>query len=156
MGRSKTVYVITSENIGEIAARVAKTIKGHTKDDPIPRPELADQTALTVGQLATIIKYMRRCALDDLEKFIRWYPISCKKGYFFAEEWRDFLPCYATLIQWVTSLNTSITPMRIKMEKEGIDWRDYIQQKSDKEHVNYLDDLPEINGDTSWFYERED
>ena len=42
------------------------------------------------------------------------------------------------------------------MEKEGIDWRDYIQQKSDKEYVNYLDDLPEINGDTSWFYERED
>lgn len=156
MGRAKTIYTITSKNIGNAAAKVAMTIKGHTKDMPITRTDLVNETKFTSGQLSTIIKYMRRCALNDLERYIKWYPISCKKGYYFAEEWEDFLPCYSTLIQWVTSLNTSIAPMKQKMEKEGIDWRDYIKQNSNNESlINYLDEIPEINGDTSWFYEEE-
>ena len=44
--------------------------------------------------------------------------------------------------------------MREQMQKEGIDWRQYLPKAEDNEIVtNYLEDVEETNKDTAWFLE---
>lgn len=37
------------------------------------------------------------------------------------------------------------------MEKEGIDWKAYIDEERHEFEGTYLDELDEINKDTAWF-----
>jgi hypothetical protein len=85
-----------------------------------------------------------------LDKFIPFYPVSSKKGYFLPSNSQDFIECYITLEAWVHSLEKTITPMRLKMVKDGVDWTQYKQDEEDYSG-NYLDEIPETNKDTSWF-----
>ena len=154
MSERKTVYILNSSNIGKAANSIAVILKNHTKEDPCPREKLAEDTNLTTGQISTVIKYMRRCSERDLERFIRYYPISSKKGYYLPASFEDFAPCYATLEKWLASLKRTIEPMRKKMEEEGIDWREYLPGDEAEEIENYLDKISETNKDTSWFLDK--
>lgn len=140
---------LTSDEMPNVANTVAALLKNSTKDTPYPRDLLAKNAGLSVGQLSTVIKYMRRCSEENLEKFIKWYPLSCKRGYYLAESWSDLLPCFITLFQWSESLKRTIEPMRIKMDKEGIDWRSLLF--TDMPWNEDDDTVEEINKDTAWF-----
>jgi hypothetical protein len=134
---------------------VVSLLKHYTSADPCPADKLAEDSGLTKGQLARVIKYMRRCSESDLERYIAYYPISSKKGYFLPKQWDDFAPCFATLNAWVMSLQRTIEPMKQKMELAGVDWRKYMTAKYCGEYSdeldNWLDSIPEQNKDTSWF-----
>lgn len=128
-------------------------------DGPISRDDATMLLDLSSGQVSTLVKYMRRCALQDLERYIPYYPISSKQGYTLPHNYKDFLPCFATLYLWSHSLITTIEPMREKMEKEGIDIAAYIHDKlvsNSKESDNYLVEIPEMNADSSWFFDNSD
>ena len=140
---------LTSDEMPNVANTVAALLKNSTKDTPYSRDLLAKNAGLSVGQLSTVIKYMRRCSEENLEKFIKWYPLSCKRGYYLAESWSDLLPCFITLFQWSESLKRTIEPMRIKMDKEGIDWRSLLF--TDMPWDEDDDTVEEINKDTAWF-----
>lgn len=154
MGKRRAAYVLNSSNYGQAARTLSHIIMKHDRDNPCPREKLEEDTGYTKGQISSIIKYMRRCSEKDLELYIRWYPISSKKGYFFPKVWNDFAPCYATLEKWLASLKRTIEPMREKMLREGIDWRDYLPKDEDEDIENYLADIPEM-GKSSWFYEND-
>ena len=151
MGERKSVYVLNSGNIGKATNTTAQILRNYSKDNPCPKQLLAESTGYTVGQVSTIIKYMRRCSEENLEKYIRFYPVSSKRGYFFAESFEDFAPCYATLEKWLASLKRTIEPMRRKMEMEGIDWKAYLPAGEGENIENYLENVEETNKDTSWF-----
>ena len=160
MGRRKDIYELTSENIGRAANECARIISLYSADEPCPRVKLSEETQLTSGQISTVIKYMRRCSEKDLERYIRFYPISCKRGYFFAKSFTEFAPCFVTLTKWHESLKRTIEPMRTKMEKEGIDWRAWIPEKDEETFLNYLQNegasgIDEMNKHTSWFMEED-
>lgn len=138
---------LTSDFMPDVANKVAALLRNSTKDNPYPSEQLAEDSGLTTGQLHTIIKYMRRCSEEDLEKFIRWYPLSCKRGYYLAESWNDLLPCFVTLYQWSESLKRTIEPMRIKMDQEGIDWRSSLFTDLPEDDGT----IEEMNKDTAWF-----
>ncbi len=160
MGERKNIYVLKSTNINEAARKCALVIRDYSSDNPCPSKQLAEETQFTDGQIRRIIKYMRRCSEEDLEKYIKYYPISSKKGYYFPESWEQFAPCFVTLTKWHESLRRTIEPMRRKMDEEGIDWTNWIPETDTEQFINYLEELeneiPEINKHTSWFYEMED
>ena len=155
--RLGTPFRLTSLNIGTKAREVALILRTHFKDNPISSIKLAEQTSLTRGQLSRVVKYMRRCSLSDLETFIAYYPISSKKGYYYPQSWEDFAPCYFTMVSWASSILKTCAPMEEKMRKENIDIAEHIKEaqanKMDEfNEYNYLlDDIEEINKDTSWF-----
>jgi hypothetical protein len=147
---------LTTANIKDFANKMVSILRG--AEAPVSKAQLSEDLGLTIGQLSTVIKYMRRCSLEDLERYIAYYPISSRKGYSLPKNFRDFLPCYYTLYCWSESLKKTIEPMKIKMDKEGIDVLDYaLSVKDDYEfHENYLRDLDEMNKTTSWFLEQEE
>lgn len=147
---------LTTANIKDFSNKVVTILKN--SDSPIPKVKLSDEIGLTTGQLSTVIKYMRRCSLEDLEHYIAYYPISSKRGYTLPRSFRDFLPCYYTLYCWAESIKKTIKPMEIKMSQEGIDVMEYAQSAKDNFDFqeNYLRDIEEINKTTSWFLEKED
>ena len=150
----KIPFRLTSNNIGKAANQCAYLIKEHSKENPITTDSLMESTGFTKGQISTIIKYMRRSSEQDISRYIRWYPVSSKRGYFFAKNFEEFGPCYATLEKWAASLHRTIQPMREQMQREGIDWRQYLPKAEDNEIVsNYLEDVEETNKDTAWFLE---
>ena len=150
MPRTKTPFTLTPSNIASKANEIVFVLRTHSKDEPCPADVLCEATQLTKGQLSTVIKYMRRCSCENLDKFIPFYPVSSKKGYFLPSNSQDFIECYITLEAWVHSLEKTITPMRLKMVKDGVDWTQY---KNDNEDYsgNYLNEILETNKDTSWF-----
>ena len=156
MAKRQLMRKITSKNIGEAARDCAYIIRKHSKEDPCPREALAEEVNLTTGQLSTVIKYMRRCSENNLEKYIRFYPISSTRGYFFPKSFEDFAPYYATLAQWASSIVRTIKPTEKAMISVGINWEDYLPKNNPKEVTNYLEDIPEINKHTAWFYEEEE
>ena len=147
---------LTTANIKDFSNKVVGILRNATA--PVPKAKLAEDLELSVGQLSTIIKYMRRCSLEDLEHYIAYYPISSKRGYSLPRNFRDFLPCYYTLYCWSESIKKTIRPMEIKMSQEGIDVMEYAQTAKDNYEFqeNYLRDLDEINKTTSWFLEKEE
>lgn len=146
---------LNTANIKEYANKIVTILKDSEK--PVTKAKLAEEIGLTEGQLSQVIKYMRRCAEMDLERFIPYYPISSKKGYSLPHEYKDFLPCFYTLYMWSKSLERTIEPMKQKMQKEGIDILEYANSKDNFEFCdNFLHDLEEINKHTSWFLEKED
>jgi len=160
---SSTLKVrLDSTNIKEYANRTVTLLRKEAPN-PIPKAKLCKDLGLTIGQGSTLIKYMRRCSLNNFERFIPYYPISSKKGYTLPQSFEDFLPCFATLYLWTKSLSTTIFPMKQKLDELGVDIAKYIKSKgrTDEEDLeysdienNYLNDFEEINGDTSWFFER--
>lgn len=150
---ARTTYVLDSKTMPKKANEVVSVLKDHSGKNPCLGAVLAGKVGLTKPQLARVIKYMRNCSLADLDNFIAYYPISTKKGYFLPERWSDFAPCYVTLEAWISSLSKSIAPMRKKMTQEGIDWKEEVEAKRQekKDYDNWLDDIPEMNKDTSWF-----
>ena len=151
--RNKTPYVLTSKTIGKAANECAMLIKEYSKENPISTDALVENTNFTKGQISTIIKYMRRCSENDLERYIKWYPISSKKGYYFPKSFEEFAPCYATLEKWCASLHRTIEPMRRKMQQEGINWKDYLPEEDSEIVDNYLDEIEEMTKDRAWFYD---
>lgn len=155
--RVGTPFRLTSENIGPKAREVALLLRTHFKDNPIPSLELAEQAHLTKGQLSSVIKYMRRCSHVDLETYIAYFPISSKKGYFYPQKWEDFAPYFYTQVSWANSILKTCAPVEEKMRKEGVDVGKYIKEaqavRMDEfgEYNYLLDDIEEINKDTSWF-----
>lgn len=127
---------------------VASLLLGHSKKNPYPRSLLAEDANLTVGQLSRVIKYMRRKSEDNPDVFLKYYPLSSKKGYFLAVDYNDFAKPFATLYQWYRSVRRTIEPLRKKMDSLGIDWKKYLNCDGKKAEN---DDIEEINGDTSWF-----
>lgn len=147
---------LTSTNIKEYANRFIYMLR--SEDGPLAKDEAAEQLNLTAGQMSALVKYMRRCSLADMERYIRYYPISSKKGYTLPKAWEDFLPCFSTLYQWAGSILKTIEPMREKMEKEGINIAEYLKNAGadDLEDTdNYLEGM-RIDKDTSWFYENKE
>lgn len=150
--KDKIPFRLTSDTIGKAANQCALIIREGSKEKPVSTNELIEVTGFTKGQISTIIKYMRRSSEQNISKYIRFYPVSSKKGYFFAKNFEEFGPCYATLEKWAASLHRTIQPMREKMQQEGIDWRQFLPKEEDMQIVhNYLDDVAETNKDTSWF-----
>jgi len=147
---------LTTDNIKRYSNKVVDILK--TSTGPVSKAQLCEDLGLSIGQLSTIIKYMRRCSLEDLERYIPYYPISCKRGYTLPRNYRDFLPCYYTLYNWSESLKKTIKPMELKMIQEGIDICAYAESVRDDHSFqeNYLSDLDEINKTTSWFLEKEE
>ena len=151
----KAVFRLTSDNIAQKANEIVSILRTHSPADPCSCPVLMEGTGLTKGQVSTVIKYMRRCAEKDLEKYIPYYPISSKRGYYLPTKWDDFARCYATLEMWIASLTRTIRPMRTKMIKEGVDWRKYIiLSENPEEYSSWLEDIPEQNKETSWFLDQ--
>lgn len=150
------VKKITSLNINEYANLTFHALKSATPN-AVPRKKLADDLGLTPGQLSTVIKYMRRRSEENLDRYIPYYPISSKKGYRLPTSYSDFLPYYSTMYLWAKSILRTIDPAREKMERCGIDISAYFREEHNEEFDgelhNYLDDIKEMNGDTSWFFE---
>ena len=151
---SKTFFSLNSDNIGGKANEIVTVLRNYSRDNPCPRAKLAEETSLTTGQVSTVVKYMRRCSEKDLDKFIPYYPISSKKGYFLPSNWEDFAPCYATLEMWIASMTRTIRPMRDKMIAAGVNWRQLIPEGDGEDYYNWLEDVPEQNKDTSWFLDK--
>lgn len=156
MGERKNVYVLDSITIRPKANEVVSILRNYSKDNPCPSAKIAEETGLTKGQVSKTIKYMRRCSEQNLDRYIAFYPISSKKGYFFPHSWDDFIECYITLQSWANSLDRTIKPMRKKMEKEGINWKSYIDEEHHEFEGTYFDELDEINKDTAWYLDKED
>ena len=150
MARARTPYTLTSTNISQKANEVVLILRKYNKANPCPMAVLQEETGLTKGQISTVIKYMRRCSSDNLDRFIPYYPISSKKGYFLPSCSQDFIDCYITLALWTCSLVKTIAPMEAKMARDGIDWHDYLPEERQYD-INYLDEIPEVNKDTAWF-----
>lgn len=145
---------LNSNNIKDYANKFVYILRDETS--PIPKEKASEELGLTLGQMSALVKYMRRCSLSDM-RYIRYYPISSKKGYTLPREWKDFLPCFATLYQWAGSILKTIEPMREKMESEGINITQYmmLMGADDLEAAdNYLEGM-KIDKDTSWFYEED-
>lgn len=155
MARAKTPYTLTSKNIGKKANQVVSILRRYDKENPCPANVLQEESGLTKGQVSTVIKYMRRCSSDNLDRYIPYYPISSKKGYFLPSCSQDFVDCYITLALWTCSLVKTIAPMKAKMARDGIDWRDYLPKEREYD-INYLDEIPETNKDTAWFMDHDD
>ena len=128
-------------------------LRTYTKDNPCPTEVLADETGLTQGQVRAIIKFMRRAPEEDFDKFIKYYPISSKRGYFMAREEHpeEYLPCFVQLYKWSESIKRTIDPMRAKLEEAGIDLIPYIY--SDGEIQEDDEEIPSIDKDSAWFME---
>ena len=141
---------LTSKNIGGYARDFVLLMRDYG-DAPVPKKDVCEKLDLTVGQVSSLVKYMRRCAEKDLERFIPYYPISSKQGYKLPHTYRDFLPCFTTLYLWCISLARTIEPMKEKMEREGINVGEYIRETQCDFQDNYIEDLLEMNADTSWF-----
>lgn len=144
-------YRLDSKSIGPAANGVSRIIMRYSKENPCNKNVIIEETGFTLGQVNSIIKYMRRCSEENLERYIKYYPISSKKGYFFPKTFEEFAPCYITLMKWAHSLLRTIEPMRKKMEEAGIDWQSQIPEP--EEFSNYLDEIEEIDKDNSWFME---
>lgn len=145
---------LTNKNVNEYARKFIYLMLNN--DGPVPKKTICEELGLTVGQVSSLVKYMRRCAEKDLEKFIPYYPISSKQGYKLPHGYNDFLPCFTTLFLWCNSLARTIEPMRRKMLEQGINVDEYIKETKLDFQDNYLDELIEMNADTSWFIEKED
>lgn len=154
MSRAKTTYVLNSITIRPKANEIVSVLRNYTKAHPCPMATIKEKTGLTDGQVHKVIKYMRRCSEKNFDKFIPYYPISTKKGYYLPAKWSDFVDCYITLQSWANSLNRTVQPMRIKMEKEGIDWIERVKETHEFEG-SYLDELDEINKNTAWYLEED-
>lgn len=154
MGKHKTTYTLDSITIKPKANELVYILRHHTKSDPCTTAMLMEKTGMTEGQIRKVIQYMRRCSEHDLDKYIPYYPISTKKGYYLPSKWSDFVECYITLQSWANSLNRTVQPMKKKMIKEGVDWRDYIKETHEFEG-SYFDELDEINKDTAWYLEED-
>lgn len=142
---------LNSVNIKEYANKIARIM--HHSDKPVPKDELVKELDLTTGQVSTIIKYMRRCSEEDFIKYIRWYPISSKRGYSFMEKAEDFLPCYMTLYEWSESILRTIDPMRKYLESHGVDIAsELIERRREYSADNYLIDIPDM-AEEAWHYE---
>lgn len=150
---SHAVDVLTSNDIAEAANRCVTVLRHFNKEQPCPSLSLQESLGLTKGQLSRLIKYMRRSCESDLQRFIAYYPISSKKGYFLPSKWEDFAPCFVTLAKWVSSLHRTIEPMRKKMEEAGIDYEEITGINDEyRDSINeFYDSIDEMNKDTSWF-----
>ena len=148
------IIQLTNKNIGEYARKFIYLMRD-SNGEPVSKKVVCENLELTVGQVSSLVKYMRRCAENDLERFIPYYPISSKKGYTLPHSYMDFLPCFTTLFLWANSLARTIDPMKRKMRKEGIDIEEYIKETKRELPENYLEDLVEMNADTSWFIEED-
>lgn len=137
------------------ANAIISVLRTCDREHPIPRVKLAEAVDLTTGQLSSVIKYMRRCSETDLERYIAYYPISTKKGYFLPGDWHDFMAYYCTFFCWYTSIQRTIEPVRQKMIKEGIDYNALLRSNGipADQYENYLDTIDEQNKDTVWFFE---
>lgn len=155
MAKRKNQYVLDSITIRPKANEIVSILRNHNSAAPCSTAELIDKTGLTKGQVAKTIKYMRRCSEEDLFKFIPYYPISSKKGYYFPAKWDDFVDCYITLQSWANSLDRTIKPMRKIMDATGVDWRSRIDEEKHEFEGTYFDDLDEINKDTAWYLEED-
>ena len=146
----RTPYRLCGKKLVQKANDVVTVLRRYAKDNPCPTEVLMDELNLSKGQVSRVIKYMRRCSSENLDKYIPFYPISSKKGYFLPHDAKDFIECYITLALWTCSLVKTIQPMEAQMIKKGIDWHDYLPQDREDD-INYLDEIPEMNKDTSWF-----
>jgi hypothetical protein len=135
------------------ANQFVSILKTYTKDNPCPTEVLADETGLTQGQVRAIIKFMRRAPEEDFDKFIKYYPISSKRGYFMANEEHpeDYLPCFVQLYKWCESLKRTIDPMRVKLEESGINLVPYIYSGDEAQEDE--ETIPSIDKDSAWFME---
>ena len=147
---------LNSQNIKDYANKFVHMLR--EEKDPLPKAKAAEDLGLTIGQMSALVKYMRRCSLSNIETYIRFYPISSKRGYTLPRTWDDFLPCFSTLYQWALSIMKTIDPMRQKMMSEGIDIAEYMFENGQDDlddADNYLEGM-KIDKNTSWFYESED
>ena len=151
---SKVKVRLDSENIKQFSKQFCMMLM--SSPDPIPKQKISEDLGLTSGQMSAVVKYMRRCSEANLEKYIRYYPISSKHGYTLPKSWEDFLPCFSTLYCWANSIMRTIDPMREKMEKEGIDIAEYMKQQGKVSDLTdkYLEGMV-IDQETSWFYEED-
>lgn len=151
---SNVIVRLNSENIKQFSNRFCRILLDAT--EPVPKQQISDELGLTIGQMSAVVKYMRRCAESNLERYIKYYPISSKQGYKLPRSWEDFLPCFATLYCWANSIMRTIEPMREKMEKEGIDIAEYMKENGKISDLtdNYLEGMV-IDKDTAWFFEED-
>jgi hypothetical protein len=156
----KKRFTRDSKYFNEKARMVVMYLRDYSKDNPCNSKALAEFVGISESNLHGIIKYMRRCSEEDLEKFISFYPISSKKGYFLPRNWDDFAPYFCTMYSWYNSVKRTIEPAKEKMQKEGIDYKSLLKSKkfegfdSFEDYENYLmhlDDDPIIDKDTAWF-----
>ena len=146
----RTPFRLTEEIKNKKANDIVAILRQYSKDNPCPTEVLMDELQLSKGQISTVIKHMRRSSCNNLDRYINYYPISSKRGYFLPSDSSDFVDCYITLALWICSLAKTIKPMEEQMIKKGINWREYIPQDREDD-INYLDEIPEMNKDTSWF-----
>lgn len=152
-------FTLTDENIGKKANEIATILRSFSKESPCSKQVLVEMTSLTTGQVSRVIKYMRRCSEQDFSRFIRFYPVSSKKGYFLPKSWGDFLDCYISLSSWCESLTRTIQPMKQQLELEGYDWEviERLKANCKKDDIdNYLESIPEMNKDSSWFADEDE
>lgn len=151
MSKRQVLYVLTDRTIRDCANEICKILQDYTKEKPCPATVLMEETGLTRGQLSTVIKYMRRCSEKDLEKYIRYYPISSKKGYFFSKKSEDFASYFLTLNAWSESVKRTIAPALIKLTRDGVNLEKYMPRDNEPVDIDsYLIDMPEM-GKKSWF-----
>ena len=144
------VVQLTNKNLNDYARQFSMLLQEYG-GSPIAKKTVCEKLGLTTGQVSTLVKYMRRCSEEDLERYIYYYPISSKQGYKLPRNTREFLPCFTTLYLWSKSLERTIEPMKRKMLRDGIDIDAYIKEVKRDIPDNYLEDLVEMNADTSWF-----
>lgn len=153
------VFRLTDSNIKEKANQIVLILQDYSKKSPCNKKILVEETSLTTGQISRVIKYMRRCSEKDFSRFIKYYPISSKKGYFLPKSWDDFLDCYISLSSWCESLTRTIQPMKNQLEIAGYDQITIEKIKEaykNNDIDNYLEDIPEMNKNSSWFTEEDD
>ena len=140
---------IAGNPIAQVANIAARELRKYDKDNRLPGDEWAKMLHLTRGQLSTVIAYMRECSIADYDKFINWYPLSSKKGYWFGTSIEEVIPCFRALYWWSTTLNKRISPLKEQIQKAGYDIHDVIFHiDPDEEHKyedNYIDHFGEYS-----------
>lgn len=152
MDTEKSVFILTQDKMAEKANIIVFILKNYSKDEPCNSALLADKAGLKEAQMHTVIKYMRRCSEKDFEKYIWYYPLSSKKGYFLPKKAEDFASYYITMSAWYQSLQRTVKPARELLIKAGIDLSQY-EPKTNDDFYNYLNDIPDMDKDSSWFME---
>lgn len=147
MANNERVPHVAKRPISEMAKRVCLVLKNDaSRDNPMSGAALADNLGLTRGQLSSVIKYMRRCSLLSFDKFIGWYPVSSKNGYYFAESVEDMIPCFRALYWWSESIAKTILPLKKAIIETGFDIADVIRRDENEEddfsnYINNYDDI---------------
>lgn len=146
-------FRLTKDNINDKANEIVSILRFCKVENPCPSKKIMELTGLTQNQLSRTIQFMRRKTEEDFDKYIKYYPISCGKGYYTAraDHPEDYLAGYVELHQWCESLKRTIMPMRRMLIDAGINVEEF--ENSLKDGSPFEEDYNMESKFRAWFLE---